>query len=77
MVFEEKRLAREKTVREGKQNFVRFYEKSYTGRADMSFSEISLSVLCKFLDEAHSQGINKQRHSSIKTLFNKTMKFAA
>ncbi len=74
---EEKRLAREKTVREWKQDFVRFYEKSSTGIADMGFSEISLSVLCEFLDEAHSQGINKQRHSSIKTLFNKTMKFAA
>ena len=73
----EKMLAKQKTVREWKQDFVRFYEKSSTGIADKTFKEVTLPDLCRFLDEAHSQGINKQRHASIKTLYIKTMKFAA
>ena len=70
-------LARNKTVREWKQDFVRFYEKSKTGIANKKLKDITLSDLCLFLDEAHSQGINKQRHSSIKTLYTKTLKFCA
>ena len=40
-------------------------------------SKITIPDICEFLDNAHKNGISKQRHGAIGTIFHKVYKYSA
>ena len=64
-----------KTVREWKNDYKRFFSNSVI--INKTLNKITVNDICLLLDNAHKDGISKQRHAAIKTIFRKVYSYSA